>query len=150
MVSPAGPSTAWQGLRLDPGDLLFARSGATVGKSYMYTSEDGACVFAGYLIRFRINPSLAIPEFAYGFTRTDAYRSWIANTQRAVAQPNINAKQYASLTIPLPPLSDQKVYCASYHHIKKQSQVTRKRLAHASRLRQSLSKRLLDDQGGKP
>ena len=150
MVSPAGPSAAWSSLGLDPGDLLFARSGATVGKSYMHTSEDGDCVFAGYLIRFRLDPSIAIPEFVYSFTRTEAYRSWIANTQRVVAQPNINAKQYASLTIPLPPLSDQEAYCATYRHIKKQSQVARKRLAHVLQLSQSISKSIIEDQVGAP
>lgn len=147
MVSPAGPSAAWSSLGLDPGDLLFARSGATVGKSYLHKSEDGACVFAGYLIRFRLDTSMAIPEFVYGFTRTETYLSWIATTQRVVAQPNINAKQYASLTIPLPLLSDQEAYCATSRYIEKQSRVARKRLVQVSQLSQSISKSLLVDQG---
>ena len=51
------------GFELEPGDLLFARSGATVGKTYMHRSTDGPCVFAGYLIRFRALPQSVVPEF---------------------------------------------------------------------------------------
>lgn len=148
IVSPAGPPNSWADLQLDPGDLLFARSGATVGKSYMHTSGDGNCVFAGYLIRFRIDPKIALPEFVYGFTRTEAYRCWVASTQRAVAQPNINAKQYSSLAIPLPPLDEQQAYCATYRRIKEQSKAARKRQFHLVQLRHSLSRSLLDHQGG--
>ena len=148
IVSPAGPPNSWADLQLDPGDLLFARSGATVGKTYMHTSGDGDCVFAGYLIRFRIDPKIALPEFVYGFTRTEAYRSWVASTQRAVAQPNINAKQYSSLAIPLPPLDEQQAYCATYRRIKEQSKAARKRQFHLVQLRHSLSRSLLDHQGG--
>ena len=119
IVSPAGAPNGWADLRLDPGDILFARSGATVGKTYVHTSGDGDCIFAGYLIRFRLDSRIALPEFVYGFTRTGAYRSWVISTQRAVAQPNINAKQYTSLAIPLPPLDEQEAYCATYRHIKK-------------------------------
>ena len=50
------------GYELESGDLLFARSGATVGKTYMYRKKDGPCVYAGYLIRFRPNRSLASPR----------------------------------------------------------------------------------------
>jgi type I restriction enzyme S subunit len=84
--------------------LLFARSGATVGKTYLHRKADGRCVFAGYLIRFRVRQDRLSPEFLFQFTRTAAYRGWVNARQRVVAQPNINAQQYGQeLKVPCPP-----------------------------------------------
>jgi type I restriction enzyme S subunit len=104
-VSPAGDARSWEGYALQPGDVLFARSGATVGKTYLHRKSNGACVFAGYLIRFRPRADAIAPEFLFQFTRTAAYRSWVSARQRVVAQPNINAQQYGyELLVPRPPL----------------------------------------------
>lgn len=93
---------------LQDGDLLFARSGNTVGKTYRYKKEDGECVFAGYLIRFRLNPDLMDSRFAFYFTQSSSYTSWVAGKKRVAGQPNINGKEYSALKIPLPPLSEQR------------------------------------------
>ena len=53
-------------------------------------------VFAGYCIRFRFNAQV-LPEFVYGFTKTDAYASWVAAIQRPAGQPNINKEEFKSL-----------------------------------------------------
>jgi restriction endonuclease S subunit len=93
------------------GDLLFARSGATVGKVYMYKESDGPCIYAGYLIRFKVNRDLVLPEYVFSFCKTKYYKNWVASKQNVVAQPNINATQYGSeLLIPLPPLRHQMRY----------------------------------------
>jgi len=94
---------------LADGDFLFARSGATVGKTYLYDPRDGKAIFAGYLIRVRTNPKTLLPKYLKGFTQTHRYWFWVKSTLRAGAQPNINAKEYASLPIPLPPLPEQHV-----------------------------------------
>lgn len=99
--------------RLEQGDVLFARSGATVGKVYLHGSESMHCVYAGYLIRFRLNSELLDPTFLFGFTRTAAYRGWVASKQRPTAQPNINAQEYASLTLPAPPIERQRAFAAA-------------------------------------
>jgi type I restriction enzyme S subunit len=120
-VSPSGPPADWRGYKLQTGDILFARSGATVGKTYMYKDVDGECVFAGYLIRFRANPTVALPSYIFAFTRTAAYRSWVAARQRVVAQPNINAKQFGDeLMFPLPPLSLQIEFQRIVDHLERQ------------------------------
>ncbi len=98
---------AVEGYKLQPGDVLFARSGATVGKTYMYRIEDGPCVFAGYLIRFRPQVASLCPDFLELWTRSQMYRRWVHSMLRAGAQPNINATEYASLRIPLPSLDEQ-------------------------------------------
>lgn len=84
------------------GDLLLARSGNTVGKSYVHSDANGPCVFAGYLIRFRLDTSRIHPRFAYYFTKTLAYKAWIAARRRVGGQPNVNGSEYAGLEIPHP------------------------------------------------
>ena len=94
--------------KLQEGDLLFARSGNTVGKTYCYDPDDGPCVFAGYLIRFRLNEELIHRRFAFYFTQSVPYQNWLLSKRRVAGQPNVNGKEYASLRVPLPPLSEQR------------------------------------------
>ena len=89
------------------GDVLFARSGATVGKTYLHHTSFDPAVFAGYCIRFRFKAKV-LPEFVYGFTKTDAYASWVATIQRPAGQPNINKEEFKSLEIPVPPRDVQR------------------------------------------
>jgi len=93
---------------LAEGDLLLARTGATVGKTYRYRSEDGQCAFAGYLIRFRPNPRFVFSTFLSYYFQTSEYWAWIENKKRVAAQPNVNGAEYASLEIPLPPPREQQ------------------------------------------
>ena len=95
-----------------PGDLLFARSGATVGKTYLYRPEDGPCVYAGYLIRFRPLGEMASAECLERFTRSQLYWRWVESMFRAGAQPNINAAEYSSLPVVLPPMKEQQAIAA--------------------------------------
>ena len=95
---------------LAEGDILFARSGATVGKTYLHKQNEIPCIYAGYLIRLRPNELLVLPNYVYYYTKSNYYKSFICANQRVVAQPNINAKQYGDLDIPLPPLSLQRLF----------------------------------------
>ncbi len=99
----------WEPYRLVPGDLLFARSGNTVGKTYLYRDEDGLCAYAGYLIRFKPNRDLVDPLYLFALTHTDYYRTWVEARKRVAGQPNINGQEYANLRIPYPsfPLQQQ-------------------------------------------
>ena len=97
-----------EGYELEPGDLLFARSGATVGKTYMYRAEDGPSVYAGYLIRFRPKPNRVYPNFLKWCTQSSFYQGWVASMLRAGAQPNINAHEYSSFSVLLPSLPEQR------------------------------------------
>jgi type I restriction enzyme, S subunit len=97
---------------LQPGDIIFARSGATVGKTYLYTGDIGAAIFAGYCIRFRFNPALVLPEFVYIYTKTSRYQTWVKSIQRPSGQPNINKEEFKAFTIPLPSLDIQHALVA--------------------------------------
>ena len=94
---------------LRDGDLLFARSGNTVGKSYLHESERVSypCFYAGYMIRFRFGEKV-LPKYVFAFAQTPYYHEWVSAIQRSAGQPNINAQEYRSLEIPLPPLPEQR------------------------------------------
>lgn len=87
---------------LEVGDILFARTGATVGKTLVYRKEFGKCVFAGYLIRYRTNPNIILPQFLFYYTHSTKYYDWVSNNQAAAAQPNISAQKYNCLIIAFP------------------------------------------------
>lgn len=90
------------------GDIVFARTGATVGKTYLYNREDGDLVFAGFLIRFSPNTQKIVPYYLKAYTNTSAYWKWVKITSQRSGQPGINAIEYCSLQIPVPPLAEQR------------------------------------------
>lgn len=92
---------------LKEGDVLFARSGATVGKTYYYDGSIGPAVFAGYCIRFRFDDSKVLPKFAYWCTKTNAYTEWVKGIQRPSGQPNINKEEFKSFRIALVSIEKQ-------------------------------------------
>lgn len=92
---------------LEEGDLLFARTGATVGKTLMYLKEYGKCLYAGYLIRYRVNREVVLPKYVFHFTHSNKYNLWVKSNLVEGAQPNINAQKYNSLEIPIPSHSEQ-------------------------------------------
>lgn len=93
---------------LSDGDVLLARSGATVGKAFIYRKEWGTACFAGYLIRCRCNKELLIPSFLFYYTQSSCYWSQVyAGTIQATIQ-NFSGEKYGDIFIPIPPLSEQK------------------------------------------
>ncbi|HEC92601.1 MAG TPA: hypothetical protein ENI51_06395 [Candidatus Atribacteria bacterium] len=97
--------------RLYEGDILIARSGS-VGRVYLHHDYEQKVVFASYLIRFRLDTNQIIPKFFFYYGLSPLYKKYIEDTLRIVAQPNINAKEYSNLQIPLPPLPEQKRFIA--------------------------------------
>ncbi len=93
------------------GDLLFARTGASVGKSYLHQKENGKIYFAGFLIRFTLKN--AIPYFLYAQTLTEQYQKWVLKTSMRSGQPGINAEEYKSYPIFLPPTIEEQQKIAS-------------------------------------
>lgn len=86
---------------LNKGDILFARSGATVGKTYYYKETDGNCAYAGYLIRARVNKDLVYSEYIYYFTQSKIYEEWKNSIFIQSTIQNINAEKYSNLLIPM-------------------------------------------------
>ena len=88
-------------------DVLFARSGATAGKTFIYSKDIGPAIFAGYCIRFRFDRTKALPWYVYFYTKTAHYKAWVKSIQRPSGQPNINREEFKSFEIPLPSLDKQ-------------------------------------------
>ena len=93
---------------LNKNDLVFVRTGATVGKSYLYNENDGRLVFAGFLIRFRIDTSKANDYFLWSYTKSKPYWDWVKAISTRSGQPGINSSEYSSLNLPIPPLPEQQ------------------------------------------
>lgn len=93
---------------LKENDFLIARSGNTVGKTFLYKENFGKCIYAGYLIKFTLNLQKIIPEYLLYYTKSTAYKSWINSNQRANAQPNINSNEYLNSPIIIPEIQIQQ------------------------------------------
>ena len=103
--------------RLIPGDIIFARTGATVGKTYMH--ETGNAIYAGYLIKYQMNESKMKPAFMKAFTHSKTYYNWVANSQKVGAQPNISAAQYDNMPVLVPQIEKQEEFLTIYHQADK-------------------------------
>ena len=87
---------------LKPNDIVFARTGASVGRSYFYDGKDGAFVYAGFLIKFSLNPDKVNPKILKYYTHSQSYYDWIVSVDNGATRGNINAQTYASMPIILP------------------------------------------------
>ena len=95
--------------RLAKGDIVFAQTGATTGKSFLVADPPEA-VFASYLIRLRLLDKKLLPEFVSLFFQTAGYWKSIREGSAGSAQGGFNASKLGALSIPVPPLPEQ-------HHI---------------------------------
>lgn len=95
-----------EGYRLQPNDILFARTGATVGKSYLVENVEEDAVFAGYLIRTSYSRRLNSKYMKY-FMESRLYWKQLDFGTTATAQPNCNAKKLSLMMLPLPPKAEQ-------------------------------------------
>ena len=111
LTSPDDDLTDAENYKLAKGDILFARTGASVGKSYIYRDSDGLVYYAGFLIRARIKEEYDV-EFVFQNTLTDRYRKYIAVTSQRSGQPGVNAQEYSKFEIQVPEKEEQiKIGC---------------------------------------
>lgn len=92
--------------KLAEGDILFARTGASVGKSYIYRPSDGLVYYAGFLIRARIKEEYDA-EFVFQNTLTDKYNRYIVVFSQRSGQPGVNAQEYSKFEIQVPKKKEQ-------------------------------------------
>jgi len=101
-----------RGFKLKEGDILFARSGATVGKVYYYTNKDSECCYAGYLIRYVTNRKLLDPKFLYYYSLSKMYRGWVNLILIQSTIENVSAEKYNNLILSVPPIQEQNSICS--------------------------------------
>ena len=116
---------------LNHNDIIIARSGNTVGKAYLHKDKGYPCIFAGYMIRFIVDSNKIMPEYLFAFTQLDVYKTWVSAIQRSSGQPNINAEEYGSLDVPVPPRNIQLKITEKFklaYELKKQKELEVKKL----------------------
>lgn len=87
---------------LSPNDIVFARTGASTGRNYFYDGSDGVFVFAGFLIKFSLDPQKVNPLFVKYFCQSTQYRNWVKSFSTGSTRGNINAQTFGNMDIPLP------------------------------------------------
>ncbi|MBG0765496.1 MAG: restriction endonuclease subunit S, partial [Tissierellales bacterium] len=95
------------GFFLREGDILFARSGATVGKTFIFKDYEGKACFAGYLIKAVLDRNKCMPEFFYYFTKSFSYENWKKSIVIQATIENISAEKYRELQIAKPNIKEQ-------------------------------------------
>jgi type I restriction enzyme S subunit len=116
ITSPAGDISAMGNYRLQEGDILFARTGASVGKTYKYKASDGIAYFAGFLIRIKTNDQFD-PEFVFQNTLTSNYNRFIKITSQRSGQPGVNAQEYSQFEFMAPNYDEQQQIGAFFKNL---------------------------------
>lgn len=122
-------------------DILFARTGASVGKSYVYDIKDGMLIFAGFLMRFNIHNASA--KFVFYNTLSKRYNDWVMSESARTGQPGLNIKQLSSYTIPLPPLPEQKAIAEALSDVDDLITALDKKIAKKRLIKQGAMQELL-------
>ena len=88
-------------------DILFARTGASTGKTYLFNQNDGRLFYAGFLIKANVNNNCD-PYFIFSQTKTQSYRRWVEIMSTRSGQPGINSQEYASYPLYVPSKEEQE------------------------------------------
>lgn len=94
---------------LKENDIVFARTGNSTGRSYMYDIRDGKLVYAGFLIKYSINPQKINPKYVRYFTQSSYYKQWVKNLSNGSTRGNINAQTFADCDIFFPERCQQDI-----------------------------------------
>lgn len=97
-------------------DILFARTGASVGKTYLYVKKDGKVYFAGFLIRARIKDKFD-SKFIFQNTLTDRFTQYVKVTSQRSGQPGVNGKEYGEYELYLPNYEEQQAIGAYFSNL---------------------------------
>lgn len=92
--------------QLKEGDIVFARTGASVGKTFIYKESDGLVYYAGFLIRGKVKPEYCA-DFIFQNTLTDRYDKYVRITSQRSGQPGVNAQEYAEYRLYIPRFEEQ-------------------------------------------
>ena len=127
--------------KLKNGDILFARTGASVGKSYLYIESDGLVYYAGFLIRARIKSEFD-SNFVFQHTLTSSYESFIRVTSHRSGQPGVNAKEYSIFEIGVPSYEEQQKIGLFFKQLDDTVSLHQSKLNKLNSLRQALLQKI--------
>ncbi len=128
---------------LEDGDLVFARTGASVGKTYLYNSKDGRLVFAGFLIRITTNPIILNSTYFFYFTQTTQYWNWIKTNSMRTGQPGVNGKEYRDMTLSIPEVKEQEMIAGCLNDMDAEIEQLERQLSKYKQLKTGMMQELL-------
>lgn len=140
---------------LKEGDIVFARTGNSTGRTYFHEEKNGELAFAGFLIKFSLDESKVNPKYLKYFTISKPYKQWVDNLSNGSTRGNINAKTFADCPIILPPRAQQDYLVRVLSSLEEKIQITNQ----INQELEAMAKTLYDywfvqfdfpDQNGKP
>ena len=146
ITSPDTDLTLADRFKLEAGDILFARTGASVGKTYLYREKDGLVYYAGFLIRAKIN-SENDAEFVFQNTLTDSYNSFIRITSQRSGQPGVNAQEYQGYNFYVPNLEEQKAIGTYFRNLDNLITLHQRKCETLKKLKKSMLQKMFPKNG---
>ncbi len=116
---------------LEEGDILFARSGATVGKTFQFKDYKGLACFAGYLIKAKPDQKIILSDFLYYMTKSNYYDNWKESVFIQATIQNIGADKYSNFILPVPSINEQNIIV---HFLNKQTEKIDKLISNKQKL----------------
>jgi len=129
--------------RMGVGELVFARTGASVGKSYLYDARDGELVYGGFLINIAPDPKRLNPKYLSLFAHSKDYWDWIARTSVRSGQPGVNGREYAQLPVPLPDITVQNAIAHAITDVDDLIAVLERMIVKRQAIKQGMMQQLL-------
>jgi len=130
---------------LKANDIVFARTGNSTGKSYFYNSDDGPLVYAGFLIKFSLDPTKLNSKYLRYYTLTNEYKGWVNQFSIGSTRKNINAKIFGDMVISLPPRYYQDFVVDLLDSLERKVKINKQMVANLEELSQTLFKRWFVD-----
>lgn len=141
LTSPDVDLSTADNYKLRKGDLLFARTGASVGKTYLYREHDGLVYFAGFLIRARIKSDYE-SEFIFQNTLRSDYLNYVRITSQRSGQPGVNAKEYSNYEIIVPSIEEQQKIAIYFQNLDQLISQSQEKIKKLKNLKQALLQKM--------
>ena len=148
LTSPSNLPINKKNYQLKKGDMVFARTGASVGKTYKYLSEDGKVYFAGFLIRGRVKGKNDI-GFVFNTTLQDSYKNFVKVMSIRSGQPGINSKEYQKHKIYVPKFNEQRELSNFISKLDKAIALQQKKLEQLKQFKKAMLQQSFPDKDGK-
>ena len=127
-------------------DILFARTGASTGKTYLYNKKDGILYFAGFLIRANIN-AFNDSYFVFNLTLTNKYNNWVKLMSMRSGQPGINAMEYSTYKVFVPQIAEQHKIASFLQLLDKKIKLQRQLIEFLKLYKRGLLSKLFPQKG---
>lgn len=128
---------------LKDGDIVLARTGASVGKSYLYRKEDGLLVYAGFLIKISPEKEKLNPAYLSQYFKTERYWMWVIVNSMRSGQPGINGSEYGDFLLTYPSVEEQNAIASILSDMDDEIQTLEQRLGKTRQIKQGMMQELL-------